>query len=339
MRKQAITNSEVIDKLISAGLWTQSELESKSGPFHKQWRASHNHYVYGRGYVKYYYQVFNIPVGVYKEHCARYAPPIKKGAVVRLRTRSSRSYERTASANDIGDNRDFGHLGIGSGKLYIGKVVEDLLQKNHYVDLNEFGQDTKSYSYKRAIQTIKRLYNKSILIGNERYPVNMIASDAKVNYHKTQGHIKKTRWSAYPYKIEDFLKYISVRGDGVFGPKKLINGVVTEVYVHFLYPKWERKRETRFKVLFETGASGIFTSDYLERVYDVDYDGDEKLHYCGGQYMDCQLCHHQGYHKGDTFCTDQCNKNDSKSCLTIYDYNTLLDKTCGKALDYVNEID
>ena len=107
--------------------------------------------------------------------------------------------------------------------------------------------------------------------------------------------------------------------------------------MHFIYPKWERKREARYKVLFETGASGIFTSDYLEPVFDTDYDIGDNMFVCDHANTCKAQCLHGKSHTDSGNCNEHCWNHPGSRCVPVYEFDTLMDTTCGKALDYVHE--
>ena len=137
--------------------------------------------------------------------------------------------------------------------------------------------------------------------------------------------------------------------------KNLINGYITNVFIHFLYPDWERKRELRYEILFETGAKGIFTGDMIKRVWDTDIDIDQKIMQgCvnSGRYMECSTCGHAGVHEyGKSYCDEVCKpknkilmtntniKQEHIPCQPLIDYSNFMDTTHGKGLNYADKKD
>ena len=337
-RKLALDNETVIERLCDAGFWdgkkwTHDPDYRIKGPFstifskgpdwsnHTSWRFVPSVWNY------------MIPVEIYKKHVqGRYRVMLHRGTQVRKRTSSTRSYERSTWNNVLCDTKSWDHLGIGSGHEYKSDRVKEILKK--YNDLS-----TNNYRWNHA--TLDS-FNMEVLIGNKRYPANLMQALQMAIRLREQGKTRRNprNWSRSltQYEYEDFIDEVSIGGDGFFGPKRLINGVVTNVFVHFLYPKWERKRESRFEVLFETGAKGIFTSDYLDVVYDTDYEPDQSLYVCPAVNLNkiqCRECKHRNHHIGESACKTSCVWSGT-TCRNVYDFNTLIDTTCGKALDYVD---
>ena len=286
-----------------------------------------------------------VPVDLYRSLGYRFGVQIPKGTVVRKRRHSSRSNQRSSFNNDIQDTYSWDHVGIGSGKMYLGHQVCKLLQETGEVDLSKLNDPEASHWVKDRVRaTIESNFCRQLLVGNDKYPINLLAALERLQWFKSRGIKRKVKmsWSQhvnqYQFRAHDFIDRVSVSADGILGPKKLINGYVQEVYVHFIYPKWERKREARYKVLFETGASGIFTSDFLEPVFDTDYDMGDEIHICDYANKCSSNCTHGELHTTNgNCCNEPCwNKPDSQ-CVPVYEFDTLMDTTCGKALDYVHE--
>ncbi len=148
-------------------------------------------------------------------------------------------------------------------------------------------------------------------------------------------HMSKRYFRSYLNKVEPFkfFKSIKLSGDGILEQKKLINGYITEVYIHFQYPIWNVKRESRFEVQFETGAKVIFTDDFLDKVYDVDYDCDAAIYYCTHA-KDCRMpvCDHKRAHELNHECIEGCNMHKSARCEVLYDYTNIGETTVGKGI-------
>jgi len=126
----------------------------------------------------------------------------------------------------------------------------------------------------------------------------------------------------------DFYKKKKLDAEGVLGSKKLINGVVINVFVHFMDPKWYMKREARYDILFETGARCILTGDRLDRVFDTDFDIDERANQCLSKCI-VRCCSHKEIHIHDEECDKGCAFGEGL-CQPIYDYTNLRDLTVGK---------
>lgn len=340
-RKPAITNGEVLTKLVEAGVWTVSDWKSKTSKFHTIFEDHSN------WWDKVDYQSFMIPVDIYKKHVARFAVQIPKGALVRLRSSSTRANKRSTRANFLGDTNNWAHLGIGTGNRYIGKLAKDIMLSEYNIDLDkEFSKTGVSVNYiNRIYKNVDDNINKQLLIGNKRYALNAIPAYQEYLHHKKTGNkkvlVKRNKWwYNNNFSIKDFIKKTEIKGDGIFGPKTLINGTIREVYVHFLWNKWEKKREARYLVYWENGTHGIFTSDYLERVYDYDYDTDDHMYVCPeGDKCTIGACTHRKLHMNDdNECNDTCHVS-GVQCEVVYDLWDLPNMCSGKGLEDIDKHD
>jgi len=331
-RKLALENRVVIERLCNAGFWKNGEpwvhddKHPEGGPFSTMFEKGYDvQYSWGHPPVWSYM----VPVNIYKEHVqSRYRVVLPVGTQVRKRDRSTRIYVRSAATNVMGDTYSWDHLGIGTGAIYKSQRVDEAVAECEKASKERWGNGASLNA------------NMKVLIGNNRYPANYIAACKKATRVREMGKKIKAHWYHREIHPTDYVDYVQIRGDGVLGPKKTINGVITDVFVHFLYPKWERKRESRFKVQFETGASGIFTSDYLDKVFDTDYEPDESLCYCdsvGVDDMMCTGCGHKGYHFKTPDCETICWKRKRNTCRVEYDYDQLINTTSGKGLEYDGE--
>ena len=349
-RAQAVSNKEVIETLVAKGYpWSENTLvwddtKEVAGPFSEIFTSSSG--TYGWAWYNPAIYSYMIPVEIYKKEIARYNIQLKVGTQVRKRKRSTRKYERSTYVNNLGDTKDWDHLGIGTGKEYKSDKIREILYKFHGVSQST-PYNSLGWSAQRLVTEFNEKYSTALLIGNRKYATNVINSATMAQHLRDRNIKNKLKWYEREFDIEDFIQYVPITGEGFFGQKQLINGVITDVYVHFLYPKWERKRESRYKVLFETGASGIFTSDYLEQVYDTDIEPDEVLYRCSHSHgCKSKHCTHKHVHEKltnksslvtATPCDMPCFEFRDAKCEIVYDYNTLIDTTCGKALDYVRE--
>lgn len=330
-RKPVMTNQTVIDKLTDAGFITQSKLEDKSTEFStSRGRTFLGYERTNDGWERQYQENFSylIPYRIYTDHVAKFNCKFKLNNMVRMRDYSKRRYARGWS-QETGQSGDWKHLGIGSGKQYMTETLSDAL--------NEFNAGVSYWD--RAHVSV----NQQLLIGNRNYAVNILDALDKAKYFRRQGFtVKDSRgWNPRPRKISpgDFIKTVKIDGAGVFGPKQLINGWITEVYIHFLWPDWEKKREARYFVTFETGASGLFTDDYMDRVWDTDFQGDEVLMEGCIHEDRCPTglrCEHKGIHMLQNDCHLDCAWSDT-SCKPILDYRDFFNTSHGKAKDLENE--
>jgi hypothetical protein len=214
MKRKALSNSEAIQKLIDEGLITYNNLD-KSDCFSKPFKIKNVYH-----YYQYYRRLsYMIPLDIWKTYInKKFRPQFKVGEMVRISNRSTRSYPRNRYIQDVGDSQDFRHLGIGSGKSYKSDKIKTLMS-----------------TIPRYLRTT---LDAKLLIGN-LYPCNM-ASAASAYKYVTDNNIKKENntysWMT-SWTIRDFLDFVKIEGSGVLGPKKKINGYITNVYVHFLYPK------------------------------------------------------------------------------------------------------
>ena len=326
----AITNQEILDKLIENELWTQSDWKTMSGPYHTLFRkASTAWYLrnkWGSGPVF----SFMVPVDTYTKYVARFPVQYKVGSMVRLCRWSKRTRARTSTNNNVGDTYDWGHLGFGSGKEYNSdKIIDILVRDYNYRDASQIG-DWRLRSFRNKM-------DQRMLIGNSRFPLNLIASYNAVTALRNRG-IKKNDWDSRDFMTEDFVETTKIKADGILGDKTLINGWINNVYIHFLFPKWERRREARYEIVFETGARGIFTSDYFDRVYDTDFDWQDAMTQCSyAEQCDIECWGaHDKLHVHRETCDLPCQYSRTKSaCVPMYDYRNVFDLTYGKALDYV----
>jgi hypothetical protein len=337
-RKPPMTNKEVLTLLYKAGYKTNVGVKKQSDCFSTEWDdKSYKRYNFSTGgkstwsHFTKFERNYMIPLDIWKAHInKRFKPAFKVGAMVRVNQNSSRERQRNKWNQNVGDSQDFRHLGIGSGKEYLSEDMQDAL-----------GQ-LRRYSYS-SHYNIYNMLNSRIVIGNDKYSPNVMAAIAQAKSYKHRGIQKPKRyaWERYlEYAPRDFLEFIKIEANGILGPKQLVNGYVKQVYVHFIYPRWNTKREGRYEIVFETGAKGIWTNDYMVRVYDTDYEVDENL--MAGCEFDktCSVvnCDHRKVHFYNKECDEPCFHNMSHNgCYTIYDYSRLFETTHGMALDLKEE--
>jgi hypothetical protein len=332
-RKPAMSNKIVLEKLKTAGYTIQDDTKLKkcdefSTNFSNTTIGSWDYNQRCRVYD--YEKVYMIPIDTFRTHVnKRFKEQFKVGSMVRVRQKTKRQRQRNKYNQAIGDSQDFKHLGIGSGKEYHSEEMKDVVDHVY-----------NNFSYTRYNNSW-RVVNSKILIGNTKYCPNLFASINQLKAYKHAGKTKKHHW--YPnkredYSIRDFMEFIPITPAGVLGPKQLFNGYITQAYVHFIYPRWDKKREARYEITFETGARGIFTNDYIDRVYDTDIEVDEKLmDGCPNSSICTTNCDHRDVHLFDDECNIECFNDLHHVCTPIYDYTELFNTTHGMALELDKE--
>lgn len=332
-RKKPITNTEALEKLETAGVITKWKLEDlKEGEDNIYCKIHHG------DYLKYYTPPrnnstysYHIPVHIWKQYVhKRFGNKFNVGDMIRVTQDSKRAYERSKWSQDTGDSQDFRHLGIGTGKVYLSDDQIEAIQESNY-----------RYSYRYAYRN--NLEHYRIKIGNNNYPLNTLAAISKQRFLDKMGVKIPKRFSwdqERSIPLNELLDYTHIQGHGLLGYKRVVNGWVWEAYVHFLYPKWEAKRETRYMIRFENGASGVWTDDYMHRVYDTDIDyGQENLMVgCESANENCgEYCIHAIEHIEQHECDYPCNLSKTKHCKPVFNYDNLWDFTHGTALDIEKE--
>jgi len=316
-RKPLLTNEEVINKLTSAGLVPESRycnINKNVGNYYDSYN-----YKYIRNYS------YKIPINIYEDVVAKkFTTPFKVNNIVRVRSKSTRRWNiRNIYGQDVGNIYDWKHLGIGSGKVYltqenIDDIFPGVMKKVGF----------RLYNFKYSIN------NNCLTIGGKYIP-NIVDAIRKYLYYENLGYTYKRDNQVYTHDFLSptaFQEPLTISPEGLFGPKRLINGYITEVYVHFIYPKWRTKREARYHVKFDTGADGMFTSDYLDRVFDTDIDVDEKLSVCDQSQCGHLTCDHKQVHKPNSECKQPCNIYTNQKCVSFYDYNSLCETTIQRGL-------
>jgi hypothetical protein len=229
-RKKPLTNETVIERLCAAGLWsggtswTHDDTYQTQGPFAEQFKKGSGTI----GSYYYYAPVWNymIPIKLYKEHVAStYRVFIPIGKQVRKRSKSSRQRERTSYSNVLCDTKDFDHLGIGTGKIYKSSRVDEILQRYH----------ASSNSYSPYGNSLLPKGNMRVLIGNKSYPANALRAYERATRLRERGVKKKSPhfWYDSTFGVNDFLQTVKIKGDGFFGPKEKINGVIKKYLCSF----------------------------------------------------------------------------------------------------------
>lgn len=330
IRKKPMTNREVLIKLFKAGYKTYVGKKASDDCFSEEWQEQTTWNWKTRVRSNWWNRNYMIPLSVFKQHVnKRFKPQFNIGDMIRINAKSKRKRVRNQYRQVVGDSQNFQHLGIGSGKEYMSEKVNDAVNE-------QVGTGTRYGYYNRGhnIET-------GILIGNNRYCPNVLDSVNRAKAYLHMGYQReRENWSiSKNIQPRELFEYIPILGDGVFGPKQLVNGYVTEIYVHFLYPKWVTKREARYKLTFDSGASGIWTNDYITRVYDTDYEVDEKM-MAGCPYaMQCKVvkhCDHHEVHEFNGECNISCDPL-SRTCEPLYDYTNFFDTTHGIAKDLEDE--
>jgi hypothetical protein len=325
-----MTNDEVLDKLLAAGYKIKKDKLENEDEFSTEWKHISRYDWSLKQALNYYDKNYMIPLDVFKKHVnPRFKAQFPIGSMVRVSQKSKRQRVRNKFNQAIGDSQDFRHLGIGTGKQYMTEKLTDALEG---IGANRYGYN---YGYGHGY------YNTKIVIGNNKYVSNILAATNQAKAYEHAGVQRKaTTWQRVRLiQPRELLEFIEIKGDGIFGPKRLFNGYVTEVFVHFIHPRWNTKREARYEITFETGAKGIWTNDYITRVWDNDFEIDEALSGgCDSTQETCPpSCKHRGVHNKDNECEETCFINASAKCHTIYDYTNLFDTTHGTALELENE--
>lgn len=336
-RQPNVTNEEGLKLLEKAGIIDRYNLD-KTCQFSKYIKS--NNY-YNKSKTLSYY----IPVEYWKKYVRNsYRIFYKKGTLVRFNERTTRSTARSRWGQDVGDIYNWEHLGIGTGKIYQAAIRNKVATDSFSINAGALTDPNASVWYKNnVISRLKQFINQKIIPNNPRYCLNLNYADNKAKILDEKG-VRLDLGSGWWNKkqkpqAKHFMEYTEIDPSGVLGPKKLINGVITKVFVHFLYPTWESKRESRYEVTFDTGAKAIFTGDHLRTVFDTDYEIDEVL-------MDaCQFasscprgasCEHSKVHLETPDCYFICELANS-TCVAIYDYTELPTTTYGKALEYEDD--
>jgi hypothetical protein len=332
-----MTNQKLIDLLdaqVSGGSAQFRTRFYKVGKRAIRYSRSRGRYITVDKNVYSYY----VPDHVFKEVTGKkFNPAFKVGDMVRLRHKSTRSYKRKALNQDVGDTYSFADLGIGSGKVYAVDANIDYIRNINKTNKWKMGSNVclnVKYAESKAKEYARRGWRDNVYL----WQFETQGPDDKAN-----GVPRQLRESGMKDTVEikpnRFLKYTKLNGNGLLGVKKLINGVVTGVFVHFQDPDWVSKREARFEITFETGAKVVFTSDFMDRVYDVDYETDHAIHYCSKS-MECVMpfCDHGNAHQHGPECDEGCSSVKDAKCEVLYDYTELGDTTYGKgALDGSDE--
>jgi len=311
-RKKAktISNGEIIQKLTDAGLTPESRYSKKLGDAHWNYAARRNEY----------YRSYKIPIQIYNKVIGkRFVAKFQINNIVRTRGSSSRTYNLRAgySGQDVGDIFKFKHLGIGSGKSYVDKETKE----KYFSEKWAYGSDRK---------------NINVLTIGQHYITNMAAAHAECDLKRSLGYKTDAKYNwEQKLKYDMFYNEVKLEPSGLFGPKELINGYITDVFVHFIYPKWEYKREARYGLIFDTGATAIYTADMLDRVFDTDFDADEKIMVCPNVNK-CQhlRCDHKGVHINNHECPDSCDvlKEGEGRCSALYDFSKLIETTTQRGM-------
>ena len=335
-RKPNVTNEEGIKLLEQAGIIDKYNLD-KTCQFSSiismqnlYWRRNTNIFSW------------NIPVEYWKDHVrSSYRVLYPKGTQVRFSQRSSRSTKRSKYGQFVGDIYNWRHLGIGTGKIYQTEIRNLVAKESFNIDCSRLNDPlAKNYWKAHIKQRLLSNLNQKIIPNNDMYCLNLNWAYEKAKKLKDLG--VKINNKHYYYHQEPvsrmFFDYKKIDPTGVLGPKRLINGYVTQVFVHFIYPNWESKRESRYEVQFETGARGIFTGDHLRKVYDTDYEEtDTMMNRCSAaDRCPRTSCPHKLVHEKTFDCDDICELSESK-CKAIYDYSDIMTTTHGKALEWEDE--
>lgn len=291
-----------------------------------------------------YWRNWWIPKAIYEEATGKkFGSKYNIGDMIRVRQRSTRRRPRNSWATDVGDRSVWGAYGIGTGIKWGKSLVKKFEQE---------GNNTFS---------VKKVWGQ-LCIGNVIY-ANPIYANKMYNFYKNRGievlefNKKVHYWTGIKVRLSiDYLAdTITIRPYGLIGnspggPKKLVNGWVKSVYVYFIQNRWKSKREARYEVVFENGASAIITDDYMERVYDTDYDWESEAYACPSQvglfalvdeedqnFFCGQFCSHKKLHKHKSSCERDCDNmfnvpkelHLENKCAMIYSYEDMFEQTWG----------
>lgn len=351
-KKGRVKNSEIIHKLVKAGLvpysrysvWDRlSDRHLYKNLVHRSnlsdyslWDGKTGPYSFSPSRQLDLY----IPIDIYKKYTdLKFTPQLNIGDRVRVRSTSTRSYDRNQHNQNVGDIFDWKHLGIGSGKEY-SPEGDDIDKDNFVMKMN----NKLLLNYKAAQFKAKQYQQQDIF----RVP-NYLIKDGKISpEHKKSFRdgidLLRRRENSTSYIFgytqisrfvdTDFYKFETISGNGVLGLKNRVEGYITDVFIYMKYPIWKSKREARYEVLFDTGAKAIFTADWLKKTFTTDYDFGEVLSICEFAYnCDCNNCDHKKPHIYNVECEDKCNRYEQdKGCIKIYDYSNLADLTVGKGI-------
>jgi hypothetical protein len=312
-RRKAMPNSTAID-ILKAKCKIKDNSGEVTNKYSTVWKDNKGWYGIKRAMRGIYEYSWMVPIDIWKLHVnKRFKAEFPLGRMVRINQNSRRARVRNGFNQNVGVSQSFRHLGIGSGKQYLTDRMKEA-QANLY----------RWNTHYNAVQE-----GTQIVIGH-RYASNIIAAVNHAKYCNSIG-MKVSRWKyggLEDVRPTDFMEYTNITADGIFGPKRLINGYVTQVYVHFLEPKWNTKRECRYEITFDNGVRGIWTNDYMERVYDTDYELDEHLMDGCPHSANCRTtCDHREVHFHNEECDTACFKRQLHVCKTIYDYTNFFDTT------------
>lgn len=276
---------------------------------------------------------YYIPMDVYNEVTGKkFNPKLKLGTMVRIRKSSSRRRPRGVGKQDVGDTYSFANLGMGTGKAYPLEFEHKVLEqqsKENYLEMNGY----YACNLRSIEDKLRRYGQRGWKILTQEYMFENQTIWQKQNHEPR--YLKKC-WRRHYLSTpapKDFIKTKRLVGTGILGNKKLINGYVTDIFIHFQFPEWTMKRESRFEITFETGAKVIFTDDFLEKVYDTDYDCDEAIYYCSHSgRCGMPICDHKQAHALNHECHEGCNFQPEARCEVLYDYTNIGETTVGKGI-------
>ena len=324
-RRAALPNSTAIDILIAKEGIKKNDLEI-CNKYSTIFKDNKGWYGVKRGMQGVFEYSWMVPIEIWKKHInKRFKAEFPLGNMIRINHTSRRDRVRNGNNQDVGASQSFRHLGIGSGKKYLTDRMADA-QKSVY----------------RWNSGYNEMANGTQLVIGADYASNLLAA---VNHSKwcNKNGMKIKRYS-YNYNPEDtkpndFMEFTRIKPDGLFGPKQLINGYVTNVFVHFLEPRWNTKRECRYELTVDNGVKGIWTNDYMDRVFDEDYGLDERMmDGCPHSSKCSAACNHRLVHMyDDRECNDRCWRKAGHICQAIYDYTNFFDTTHKMGMELKHE--
>ncbi len=231
----------------------------------------------------------------------RFNIPFRKG--MRVNLKKDKAFNKVNGGTRFYPLRSsFIHYGFGSGKVYPSTASNP---KRFYGD-----------------------NNRTIKVGRMFF-INPIAAKNKANRLNIRGSKWRTRnWknkiSDESLSLEHFPQKIKLNMDGVMAPKKLMTGVITDIFI-YMYKWWNYKRESRYLVLFENGSSAMLRRCDIEKCKVSDFNSKDNAYQCS-KVDDCKQhkgCTHSPVHVKDEECDIACPDHSDAHCKACFDFKQL----------------